>query len=266
MIARDAAFGGVIAPTAADADAAVKAGMLARRTARRYLGISIPPFLIGAVTPADAATGSPAGGGCAFVFPWRFARRSPANSLPSHILPHELGHAIFIRFVAPRTAIDQYGGAAPDWLDEMAALAFEDDAGVRLRRADTYRHAVRGALIPLSRLLTMAHPEWDARALASGASGSAPMVQPASSETPAFYATVRAAFDFLIDRTGDPRVIRVLTARARTKAGLDRWLLAHAARGGVRRSLAGLDRDIRSFVLNDPAYRAAARSGAGPRA
>jgi hypothetical protein len=260
MVAQAAPFGGVIAPTAAEAGEAVAAGMLAREAAHRYLGLDAPPFLIVASSP-----GVPAGaGGCAFVFPWAFPRsRDGGSRLPSHVLPHEIGHSLFIRFLAPRTGADEYGGGAPDWLDEMAGIAFEDDSGVRMRRGEAWDHARSGALIPLARLLAMPHPEWSARRTASGAAAAGPpLSQPESPDTPAFYATLRALFDFLVQRTGDEQVVRRLADRARTGAPLDEWLLAWSGPGPAADGLSRLDAQLAAFVLADPAYRAARAGGA----
>lgn len=256
MLARAAPFGGVIAPTAADADEAVAAGLVARQAARRFLALDPPPFLI-----APRAT-PPRAGGCTFVFPWDFPGSSQgAPRPPSHVLPHEIGHALFTRFLVPRTRADEYGGDAPDWLDEMAAMAFEDPSGVRMRRRETRRHAERGALIPLARLLAMPHPEWSARQIAADAPAQPRMAEPQSPETPAFYATVRALLDFLIDRTGDTRVVRLLAEQVRAGAPLDRWLSAHTAPGkAAAYGLNRLDRQILAFVLTSPAYDHAASS------
>ena len=257
MIARSAPFGGVIAPTAADADEAVVAGAVARDAARRFLGLNAPPFLI----TSDPPEATPSLGGCAFAFPWPFSRhRAGAPHLPTHVLPHEIGHALFIRFLVPKTGIDEYGGGAPDWLDEMAALAFEDPAGVRMRRRDTRRLAERDALIPLARLLSMPHPEWSARRIADSSPTGPVMAPPNSADTPAFYATVRALLDFLIERTGNETVVGLLAEQVRAGAPLDRWLLAHSTRPAEAASLRELDAEITAFVLTDPAYDAARRN------
>jgi hypothetical protein len=255
MVARAAPFGGVIEPTAADAEEAVAGGIIAQRAARRFLGLDPPPFLIA----ARSAGTPPRLGGCAFLFPWSFSPiRAGASPLPTHVLPHEIGHALFIRFLVPRTRADEYGGDAPDWLDEMAAIAFEDAGGVRMRRAEARRHAERGALMPLARLLSMTHPEWSARKSVSGAPARSGMTQPSSPETPAFYATVRALLDFLIDRTGNERVIRVLSEQVRAGAPLDRWLLEHCAPGADgAEGLHRLDAQIVAFVLTNRAFNAA---------
>ena len=53
------------------------------------------------------------------------------------VVSHELGHQFFIHSFWPKEAdqsekggfkADQYGGPAPDWLDEMAAVLMENDA------------------------------------------------------------------------------------------------------------------------------------------
>lgn len=251
MVARWAQFGGVIAPTAANTDEAVAAGLVTQEAARRFLGFDPPPFLIAMVSPETP----PPLGGCSFVFPWTFSRLSTgAPRLPTHVLPHEIGHELFIRFFAPRTGADEYGGGAPDWLDEMAAIAFEDSAGVRMRRADTRRHAERGALIPLARLLSMPHPEWSARQNAVNSPAEPAVSQPGSVDTPAFYATVRALLDFLIDRTGNERVIRLMAEQVREGAPLDKWLLAQSVEGTAAEGLTALDAEITAFVLTDPTY------------
>lgn len=245
VVMRRAAFGGVIAPTPADADAALAAGRVARAGANRFLGLDVPPFLI---APAKANP-SPVTGGCAFVFAWPFARQRP----PTHVLPHEIGHALFIRYLVPRRGLDEYGGAAPDWLDEMAAIACEDAAGVAMRRAEARRHAADGALIPLARLLSMPHPEFSART-ADNAVSRQGMRTPRSIDTPAYYATVRALFDFLIERTGNERIIAVLAGQVRAGKPLDRWLIARLGDGSGVERLASLDIQLARFVLLDPRF------------
>ncbi|HEU0134564.1 MAG TPA: hypothetical protein VFR28_07050 [Allosphingosinicella sp.] len=250
LVARAAPFGGAIAPTAADAEEAVTGGMVAREAARRFLGLEAPPFLIAEPSPGA----QPAPGGCAFVFPWRFPRVGTGERrLPTQVLPHEIGHDLFIRLLAPRSGKEEYGGGAPDWLDEMAAIAFEDAGGVRQRRSEARRHAERGALLPLARLLSMTHPEWSARPAVAGSKGGLTTHQPRSADTPAFYATLRALLDFLIVRTGDERIIRRLAEQARAHVPLDRWLLAHVP-GAAGKDLSRLDAQIAAFVLTYPAY------------
>lgn len=123
-----------------------------------------------------------------------------------------------------------------------------------MRRADTRRHAERGALIPLARLLSMPHPEWSARQNAVNSPAEPAVSQPGSVDTPAFYATVRALLDFLIDRTGNERVIRLMAEQVRAGAPLDKWLLAQSVEGAAAEGLTELDAEITAFVLTDPTY------------
>ncbi len=242
MTVRHAAFGGVIAPTTNDASDAVAAGITVRTAARRYLGLDVPSFLI--APPALAVKQRTTG--CAFVFAWRFSRARGGTPLPAHVLPHEIGHDLFIRFLVPRRGVDEYGGAAPDWLDEMAAIACEDAAGVAARREEARRHAAEGRLIPLDRLLSMQHPEWRA-------SGAAPQLggpgQPRSADTPAFYATVRALFDFLVARTGDDRVIVRLAARVREGSPIGPHYLAQLAGGSASADPTSLNAALAAFAM-----------------
>ena len=250
MFARAASFGGVLAPTGKDVEEALAAGLVAQDAARRFLALEVPPFLI-----APESASSPLPAGCAFLFSWGFRRGGAGGPrLPTHVLPHEIGHTLFIRFLVPRTGNEEYGGGAPDWLDEMAAIAFEDAGGVRMRRGEARRHAEGGALIPLARLLSMPHPEWSARRVAPGAPAGSPISQPNSGDTPAFYATLRALLDFLIDRTGSERVVGLLAEQVRAGAPLDRWLLTNAGHGAAAGGLEKLDAEVAAFVLTDAAY------------
>lgn len=248
MVARAAPFGGAIAPTAADAGEAVAAGMVAKDAAKRFLGLEAPPFLIAEESPETPA----ASGGCAFVFPWRFPR-SGEQRLPKQVLPHEIGHVLFIRFLVPGSGKDEYGGGAPDWLDEMAAIAFEGPGGARSRRSNARLYAERGGLIPLERLLSMTHPEWSARPALAGAPAVLTTHAPRSADTAAFYSTLRALLDFLIERTGDEGIVGRLAEQARSDKPLDRWLLAQVP-GAAGKGLSRLDAQIAAFVLTNPAY------------
>lgn len=75
------------------------------------------------------------------------------------MLRHELLHQFFIRLLwhndgGPK----QYGGGAPDWLDEAAAITGEPPYLVRSRRARFIKMLQSGAVIPMSRFLHMEHP------------------------------------------------------------------------------------------------------------
>lgn len=72
---------------------------------------------------------------------------------PNHILSHELGHLIFTAYMAQgQPKAGGYGSAAPDWLDEAAAILFDTPVKRELRR-HTFKKTVReGAVLKLETL------------------------------------------------------------------------------------------------------------------
>lgn len=106
----------------------------------------------------------------------------------------------------------------------------------------------------------MSHPEWSARPIAASSPTVSAKGQPGSTDTPAFYATVRALLDFLIERSGNERVIRLIAEQIHAGAPIDKWLLAHSTRGAAVEGFAGLDAEIAAFVLTDPRYNEARKS------
>lgn len=236
VTALEAEFGTVLASTRADAQAGIDAGETALAAAKRYLAFDPPRWAI--VDRSLSPELLPEA--CGPVFDWRFG-----PELPAHVLPHEIGHDVFIRYLVPRSRVDEYGGGAPDWLDEMAAMAFEPAEGVAMRRGEAQRFARRGALVPLSRLLSMKHPEWSARRADGTVQG--PAGQPLSAETPAFYATVRALFDFLVDRSGRDDVVAELARAYRAGQPLNRWILAASS----RKDLTDIDAELAGFAIDE---------------
>ena len=86
-------------------------------------------------------------------------------------LSHELGHKWFINRYPHSDMVQTahaYGGWAPDWLDEAAAIAMESDNGKQRRRL-RFNNLEPDARIPLPEFLTMVHPAAQAgRELAEG--------------------------------------------------------------------------------------------------
>jgi hypothetical protein len=86
-------------------------------------------------------------------------------------LSHELGHKWFINRYPHGDMVQTahaYGGWAPDWLDESAAIAMESDNGKQGRRM-RFSNLKPEARIPLPEFLTMVHPAAKAgRDLAEG--------------------------------------------------------------------------------------------------
>jgi hypothetical protein len=188
------------------------------------------------------------------IYVWPF-RRSPDGRSPpppAYLLRHEIGHHLFIRYLVPSTRSNQYGGDAPDWLDEMAAVAFEGEPLLSLRRQSVVHAAQHGKLFPLRRFLTMVHPEFAARSIPE-TGGRLAAFSPASSETASFYAMAAAFYDFLVARTGDAAIVAALGAAARNGERLEAWLLARTGHA----DLDALDADYRAWIASSARYGAA---------
>lgn len=169
---------------------------------------------------------------------------SLAKSTQPGVMAHELGHLWYIQayWTGVAQAADTYGSAAPDWLDEAAAVLMEREALTETRRTAFHRiWAETPQADAVSALMAETHP-----AFASGAStaaltegqpaASGPRVMTMSGEefqrrtgtdinaAGAFYTRVRAMLDFIEARTGDHRAIVRLTTHLRAGGTIDDWL------------------------------------------
>lgn len=185
------------------------------------------------------------------------AARKP--TLEPKAIRHEIGHLLFMHAVWPSTAGrgEQYGGDAPDWLDEAAAVVAESAEMTEGRRQAFRELARSGRAIPLSEYLHMEHPVFaggDFQALieharAQAEAGGAAVV---SASLPverlerarAFYAQTRAFIDFLVARNGDQRVLADIAAAMRSGLSFEEWLSAAAAGDGLPVDLEALERDF----------------------
>ncbi|MET1112922.1 MAG: hypothetical protein ABWX67_15505 [Allosphingosinicella sp.] len=250
--------------SAADTKTAIEEGQAAQAAARNVLALPDVRFGITDLDGKSAqwvnlgADGKP-------VYTWMFSSkagdRKPVSS--SHVLRHEIGHDLFIRYLAPSSMNDQYGGDAPDWLDEMAAVAFESPVQTESRRFLAARYAREATLIPLGRFLTMTHPEFASRP-PPDASGRAVRIRLASTEdTPRFYVMCRAFYDFLVDRTKSPSIVAELAAAFRAGEPLDRWILDRSGQGGRKGDLGALNAEFLAWIASDKRYGAAEAKGEG---
>jgi len=158
IVTRNASFGQVEVATA-DVAAAVMEGDAAHTAAREVLLLPAARFGITARPQRNSrwVTSAPDGSP---VDSWVFSNASSGGKVvpPSHALRHEIGHDLFIRHLVPSSKRDQYGGDAPDWLDEMAAVAFEGAEVTAIRRREAARLARGATLIPMDRFLAMTIP------------------------------------------------------------------------------------------------------------
>lgn len=253
FLVTDTIFGYTVT-SSQDADTAAREGEAAYSAAKSVLALSDVRFVI-----ADAGSEFPEWGRLsddgAVVYPWVF--RSSAGSQvpgpPDYVLRHEIGHDLFIRYLVPSTRKGQYGGDAPDWLDEMAAVAFEGAEQQAARRRAVALYHREGRLLPLHTFLTMTHPELTGE-LPDATSGELFRVRQMTSEdTPQFYSMAMAFYEFLVARTGTPSIVADLAAAVRRGEPLDRLLLARTGHG-TEASVETLNGDFLAWIATDHRY------------
>ena len=261
---------GYVEVSAADIKTAIDEGQAAQAAARNVLALPDVRFGItdrggtGGQWVNLAADGKP-------VYTWMF-RRSPGDRKPvpsSDTLSHEIGHDLFIRYLVPSSRDDQYGGDAPDWLDEMAAIAFEGPALTANRRRHAARYAREATLLPLGQFLTMTHPEWASRPPPAPSREPAPSKEAfqislaISEDSPRFYATGRAFYDFLLARTKSTAIVAELATAFRKGERLDRWILSRTGHKGPDAGLGALNAEFLAWIASDERYAAAGAKGGG---
>jgi hypothetical protein len=149
-----------------------------------------------------------------------------------------------------------YGGGAPDWLDEAAAISLED-AEMTAGRREAFRElAAEGRIPSLAQLLALEHPlariaaEAAARrgaeggdyAMMVGEAEAEEMFAAATFDPPSFYAIVRGFLDFLSEPTGNISLAEI-TAMLDEGESFETWLAEHGADYGLADNLADLETD-----------------------
>ncbi|WP_375404451.1 hypothetical protein [uncultured Sphingomonas sp.] len=136
-------------------------------------------------------------------------------------MQHELNHLFFTAGVVPSTKPSQYGGDAPDWLDEAAALTAESPEAKARRRADFRRQVCAGRLVPLERFIVQRHPLIASPAMQkfiaerrAAAKGTPTMMTIGANQLGVpqhalqdFYAQSAAVAEFVAEISGDPRIL-----------------------------------------------------------
>jgi hypothetical protein len=237
-----------------DREAAIIEGQAAQQAATEVLRIRHARFAIIESEYATVGWGGISEEGYP-TYKWVFKNGgSNMPHPPDYVLRHEIGHDLFVRYMVPNTNAGQYGSDAPDWLDEMAAIAFEGAAQQASRRREAAAYAARGDLIPLSRLLVMIHPELRAGAQSSTIA-TFRIAEAASDDTPRFYATIRAFNDFLVDRTESPSVVAQLAQAFRQGKSLKSWIIAKSKIDGQHRDIDGVNAEFMRWLHNTQLYK-----------
>jgi hypothetical protein len=175
---------------------------------------------------------------------------------------HEIAHLLFIRELWPNSGqvAERYGGDAPDWLDETAAVLAESEAMTRDRREALIEAVQEGALIPLADYLSMPHPSFGGGAFAAmieearaNADGSGVIVlssednsidDAAIGDAALFYTQTRAWIDYLDARTGDARIFASIMNALKAGQSFETWLSERGAAMGLPKDLERLEADF----------------------
>lgn len=184
-------------------------------------------------------------------------------ALEPKAIRHEIAHLLFMHAVWPSSAGrgEQYGGDAPDWLDEAAAVVAES-ARMTERRRRAFRELARsGRTIPLAEYLDMEHPVYaggDFRALidqareqaeADGAAVvSASLPAENLERARAFYSQTRGFTDYLMQQTGDERVLAKIVTEMRRGADFEAWLATFGVESGLPADIQVLEREFDSWA------------------
>ncbi len=186
-------------------------------------------------------------------------------------LAHEIGHGWFTKALwggsLGRTGL-HYGGDAPDWLDEVAAILLENELLSANRRESLKRSLADSEtaklIRPLSELFTMTHPGLDPaqmqeivkrmqEARARGEATSAINLKPdpqSQQKMMAFYAECRGFLDYLFQKQTDPKVLRRITDTLKSGKSIGDWLVAEGSRFGLPDNLQRLQADWDAWLKN----------------
>ena len=193
------------------------------------------------------------------------------------LLSHEFGHIWFMREVwrDMEPGNHHYGGSAPDWLDELVAVALESEELTESRWRRLREDHTSGAALGLEQFFTMPHPSAAiARQVAEERGGilapDSPELQGRRSYTRVttltgedarrvmansesnpltFYAMARGVLDFLQDR-GGADILPELSGGLRAGASLEDWLASDGARFNLASDLTALEADWSEWMAS----------------
>ena len=205
----------------------------------------------------------------AWTLPWRTnafdvdghqasARRDEHHLDGVSSLRHELAHAFFLAGVIPNLRKNQYGGDAPDWLDEAAAMIVETDGVNDMRRSAFNEQVCSGRLIPLDVFLVSEHPVFAApkmhtmlAALRQRKLERPVMLEMRLSELGLderavrdFYAQASAFAQYLVTRTGDEKILGRIAQSIRASGEPTSWQQSQWFRAESRLGTASLGDDF----------------------
>lgn len=167
------------------------------------------------------------------------------------VLTHELGHMWFVAGFQPEgeeaKGSHGYGGWAPDWLDETAAILLENETLTEKRRK-AFKIMAEDDLYPLETFLTMEHPALKSalalnekmrlnkdlsgsgkrsgsRAIVLSGEEAEAFLKASGNSNPAnFYTQARGFADYVMTATGDEQIFAKLASHLSGGGTMEGWL------------------------------------------
>lgn len=192
-----------------------------------------------------------------------------SESTQAGAFSHELGHLWFIEAFKPANAADQtghaYGGWAPDWLDETAAILMENSILIESRRK-AFIEMSDDEIIPLKAFLSMEHPGAQAAVrlnerlakdrkdgesrtfVLTGEEAEAFLKNSGGNTAANFYSQAQAFSDFLLSYSGDTKLYISLIDELRTGGSFETWLMSQGSNWGLPDSLLQLDQAWKDWI------------------
>jgi hypothetical protein len=246
---------GYILVNSLDIPAAVAEGRAAKEAAKEVLSLPNVSFAIVEEGYADARWGSSTAELVTYTWTFPNGSQKQAPRPATYVLRHEIGHDLFVRHLVPNTKEHQYSSDAPDWLDEMAAMAFEGPEQQLSRRQVARMDVDKTGLLPLSTLFSMPHPEFRAQRPVPAKGRTFSIGTPSSNNTIRFYSTIRALYDFLVERTGSKAIVAEIAAAFMRGEHLESWILRRAGYERQEGSLESMNADLLRWLSEDPRYK-----------
>jgi len=208
-----------------------------------------------AMAQALAAAGSP--------------KTDPSDTTQAGAFSHELGHLWFIDAFKPADSAAQtghaYGGWAPDWLDETAAILMENSELAESRRED-FLNVPDEEIVPLMTFLTMEHPaaqsakflnerfrktegQTESRTTVLTGDDAKEFLKNSGGNSAAnFYAQSKAFSDFLLSYSDDTQIYTSLTNDLLEGSSFESWLMSEGAVWGLPTTLTELDKSWQAWI------------------
>jgi hypothetical protein len=186
----------------------------------------------------------------------RQATGKTSDTTDRSALRHEIGHMLLIaqfwsKDQKATKASAHYGGPAPDWLDESAAVLMEDEAMTLVRR--THLLALRdqkdaAGIQPLAKFFSGDHPLKSIAETTSRPTGGASVriisgerAKALGDQASWFYSQTRGVADFLIAQSGDERIFSHIAQAASQGQTFAQWLQSDGKNHNFPNNLAALE-------------------------